>query len=354
MPLVSVLLPVYNAVHDLPRVLSTLRNQTLNDYEIIAIDDGSTDGSSNLLDKYSLQDNRIRVFHQENAGALGKVLNKAAEEAQGKYLARQDADDASALNRLEEQVHYLETHPGTGICGTWSWHIESELGPLFSSELPDKHSLLYGFLEKGMNPYIHGSVMLRADLFRKMGGYRGSLVEDFDLWLRISEKTNLGMLEKTGYYYWHSPGGISSGAHLRQARLVKLSLKLHRERLQFGREVTEWESQYQGIMKLPVNETSQEERLTSMHYAHGIHMMRLGIWNAARDELILASQGEGQYAKKAKRNLTFFRFAPIVGFVYSLRQTRETRHYARNLPPGTPLPEFLMESTHKFSKNKND
>src|SRR5450759_3347110 len=108
MPTVSVLFPVYNAVSDLARALRSLLNQTYQDFEVIAIDDGSTDGSGELLDKFECEDTRLRVIHQPNAGALGKVLNRAADLAKGKYLARQDADDASHPSRLEEQVHYLD------------------------------------------------------------------------------------------------------------------------------------------------------------------------------------------------------------------------------------------------------
>ena len=167
MPLISVLLPVYNAANDLPRAVNSLLHQTLQDFEVIAIDDGSTDGSGDLLDRYAHADPRIRVFHQENAGALGKVLNRAAELARGKFLARQDADDASEPSRLENQVAYLEGHQNTGLCGTWAWFIDTNLGPLFSLELPDNHTLLSHYLNKGLNPFVHGSLMLRAEVFQK-------------------------------------------------------------------------------------------------------------------------------------------------------------------------------------------
>ena len=344
MPLISVLLPVFNAENELPRAVCSLLNQTYQDFEIVAINDGSTDASGQLLDEFSRSDSRLRVYHQPNAGALGKVLNRAAELAQGTYLARQDADDASALTRLEEQVSYLEAHPRVGVCGTWTWQIDTQLGPLFSSELADNHDLIVSFLNKGMNPYIHGSVMIRADLFRKTGGYRGSLVEDFDLWVRLSEITRLGMLEKLGYYFWQSTSGISSGAHIRQQQLVKLVLKLHSERQNFGQEITSWEHDYLQIINTHIAESSLEERNTSRHYARSIHLMRSRRWDAARDELKQAAAGQGQYAQKARRNLRFFGFAPLVGAIYRLLETQELQHYARTLPDGTALPQFLADT----------
>jgi glycosyltransferase involved in cell wall biosynthesis len=343
MPLISVLLPVFNSENDLARAVCSLLNQTYEDFEIIAIDDGSTDASGKLLDRFAESDSRLHVYHQVNAGALGKVLNRAASFAKGKYLARQDADDASAPDRLEQQSSYMEAHPEIGVCGTWNWQIDTQLGPLFSSEVPDDHDLFLSFLKKKINPFIHGSVMMRADIFQKSGGYRGSLVEDFDLWLRMSENTRLGMLEKLGYYYWQSSSGISSGAHIRQQQLVKLVLKLRNERLNLGREVTSWEDEYQRIINAHVAESSPEERHTSRHYARSIHLMRSNHWDAARNELIQAAAGQGQYAQKARRNLHFFRFAPLVGAIYHLIETQELQHYARTLSAGTSLPEFLTD-----------
>ena len=340
MPLVSILLPVYNALPDLPRALNSLAAQTFLDYEIIAIDDGSTDGSGEMLEAYARRDPRLRVFHQTNAGALGKVLNRAAELARGTLLARQDADDASAPNRLADQVRYLEAHPETGLCGSWAWFIEADLGPLFSLELPDDHQKLSHFLQIGKNPFVHGAMLIRAELFRKSGGYRGSYAEDFDLWLRLSEVTRLGLCQSLGYYYWRSPGGISVGAQLRQQELRKLILKLHLERTQRGAEQTDWEQEYQKILALPVSESSPLERQTAMAYARGLQLLRRGWFDAARREFETAAAGQGLSAGKARRNLTVFWAAPVLSALYSLVERGEPEHYARRLPPGTPLPTF--------------
>jgi glycosyltransferase involved in cell wall biosynthesis len=343
MPTISVLLPVYNALPDLSRALRSLSAQTFTDFEVIAINDGSTDGSGELLDRYARTDTRFHVFHQPNAGALGKVLNRAAELAQGKYLARQDADDASEPSRLENQVHYLETHPGTGLCGAWTWFIDPVLGPLFSLELPDEDKRLNHYLIQGMNPFVHGSVLLRADVFQKLGGYRGSYAEDFDLWLRMSEKTRLGMCTALGYYYWRSVGGISSGANSRQLALIQLSLKLHSERLRLGHERTDWQNEYQKIMRVPTAEADSAERQTLLHYARGLQLLRRQELDASRTELKLAANGQGIYAQKARRNLSVFWLAPALSIIYRCLESQEPFHFARRLPSGTVLPENLSE-----------
>jgi glycosyltransferase involved in cell wall biosynthesis len=340
MPIVSVLLPVYNAANDLPLVLNSLLMQTFIDFEIIAINDGSTDSSGELLERYAHKDHRIRVVHQENAGSLGKVLNHAAELASGKYMARQDADDLSDVSRLYNQVEYFEEHSNTGMCGTWTWYIDASLGPLFSLELPDNHAQLNRYLNKGMNPFVHGSVMLRREIFQKMGGYRGSYAEDFDLWLRMSEVTKLGMCTTLGYYYWRSVGGISAGANLRQISLNRLALKLHFERIQFGHEIIDWQSEYQKIINMSSAESNPVERQTLLHYSRGLQLLRRQRFDDSRAEFYKAAAGQGIYAKKAKRNLSVFGLAPVLSIIYHLLEKREPFRFARRLPNGTKLPSF--------------
>ncbi len=340
-PLISVLLPVFNAKNDLRRAINSLQRQTFKNFEIIAIDDGSTDGSGEVLDQIAQKESRLRVFHQPNAGALGKVLNRAAELAQGQYLARQDADDASAPERLERQASYLDSHTKTGLCATWTWYIDTKLGPLFSYEMPDKHELLMYFLHKGMNPLTHGSVMMRRDIFIKSGGYRGSLAEDFDLWLRLSDYAKIGMLEKTGYYYWRSIGGINTGAALRQKALIQLLLKLHHERTVFHKEQTSFESEYLSIVNSQPAEEEPGERLAAMQYARGIYLLKIGRMNDAKVEFMEAARQKGGYARKAQRNLRAFGVAPLLRLFYGLINQMEPFRYARTLPSGTKLPATI-------------
>jgi hypothetical protein len=189
-----------------------------------------------------------------------------------------------------------------------------------------------------MNPFVHGSTMLRADLFQRIGGYRGSYAEDLDLWMRMAEISRLGICTRLGYYYWRSVSGISYGAHTRQIALIKLYLQLKSERAQFGRENTNWESEYNRITNLPSTETSLEERQASIHYARGIQLLRRGIFKASRAEFKLAAANQGYYAQKARRNLAFFRFAPVLEFLYHLREIQEPFYFAHKLPAGTQLP----------------
>lgn len=340
MPTVSILLPVYNSAPELPRAISSLLNQTYTDFEIIAINDGSTDESGNLLDRFAQKDHRIKVIHQPNAGNLGTTLNTAANAATGRLFARHDADDASAPNRIADQVDYLTRNPGISLCGTWTWFIDSELGPLFSLELPDSHLLLQKFLLQGKNPFVHGSTMFRADIFQKLNGYRGSYAEDFDLWLRIAERTSIGMCPTLGYYFWRSISGISIGANLRQQALVKLYLALHHERKSIGEETLDWNAEYQKILKIPVNTINAVDRQASMHYSRGIRHLINNNYPFAKAEFENAAKGSGEFAKKAQRNLSFFWMPQLLALLYRMTESREPQHFAKIISPGTKLPKF--------------
>jgi len=341
MPLVSVLLPVFNAEKDLPRAMKSLLEQTFSDLEIIAVDDGSTDNSGKLLDSYSKSDSRIRVIHQENARELGKVINTAANIAHGTFLARQDADDASHTDRIANQVDFLQNNKNVGACGTWSWFIDAELGPLYSLELPNNHNRLNNYLLDGKNPFVHGSMMFRADIFQQTGGYRGSYAEDFDLWLRFSEVAKLGMVTSLGYYYWRSINGISIGANGRQQKILELALALHSERTKSGYEKTNWESEFKRITQQTLTESDAEERQTAMHYVRALQLLQFHRYDLAKTEFSKASSGKGLFAGKARRNLAFFQFAPTLSLLYKMLEKREPNKYARRLPAGTKLPPIF-------------
>ena len=343
MPSISVLLPVYNAGSDLHRAIQSILNQSYRDIEIIAIDDGSSDNSGQILDQYSKIDSRLRVFHQENAGALGKTLNIAAEHAHGKYLVRHDADDVSHPIRIENQIKYLEAHPDVGLCGIWTWYIDSDLGPLYSLEIPDNHKKMIAYLRTGKNPIVHGSVMMQSSIFQLLNGYRGSFAEDFDLWLRFSEVAKLGMCTQVGYYFWRSVGGITTGAHSRQKALIGLYKKLNKEREKFNKEITDWDEEYNKIIHIPNNENTTEEREASMHYSRGMQLLRIGLYAQAKHEFFQASTVQGVYANKARRNLKFIQLAPLMKVLYYIAEIDKPGFYARPLSMNTPLPDFAVK-----------
>ncbi len=115
-PKVTVLMPVYNAEKYLKTAIESILKQTFSDFELLIINDGSTDGSEEII--RSFNDKRIRLFNNEQNLGIIKTLNKGLNLAKGEYIIRMDADDISLPDRLELQVKYMEENPGIGISGT--------------------------------------------------------------------------------------------------------------------------------------------------------------------------------------------------------------------------------------------
>ena len=193
-PRVSVLMSVYNEKFHLREAVESVLEQTFTDYEFIIINDGSTDGSSDMLRQYAQFDERICVHHQENRG-LTASLNKGCKLARGRYIARMDADDISLPERLAKQVHYMETHPEIGVLGTWVEYID-ESGETYGQwRMPTQPGLIGWSLIFG-TCLAHPTVIMRSDVLKSLNYYRLEAlhVEDYDLWTRASFSTRLANL----------------------------------------------------------------------------------------------------------------------------------------------------------------
>lgn len=343
MPRVSVIISVYNNYRELPRAMRSLFYQTFQDFEVIAVDDGSIDGSGELLDGYAAQDPRVRVIHQENTG-LGPALHRACLAAQGEYLARQDADDVSAPTRLERQVEYMDRHGYVVVCGTWAWIMDAKKGPVYAWEVPDDSQLLLNILESGSNPLIHGSVLIRKSAYDKEGqGYRlRGISEDYDLWLRLSNFGRLGSLRSVEYLYWVSVTGISYGSILSRGKTGALCLRLHKERQKFGREVTDWRQQEEVVLASLPHEDDPILRQTAASYARGVEALRAGQWSDFRKHMALVAGGQGPFAAKARWRLRLVWMAPLLRWLYRRQDAKGAWRFVRHLDPDTPLPAYAI------------
>jgi len=183
-PSISVIMGVHNSIDHLAEAIDSILRQNCNDFEFIIIDDGSTDGSGDVLDKYCKADDRIHAFHQENRG-LAITLNRGLEIAAGKYIARMDSDDISLPKRLKTQLEFMESHPEVGICGTacrlFGYTNSVSWTPITSEEI--KSRLIF------WPCMVHPSVMMRRDLIEREGLYYNpdfKQAEDYELWARFS------------------------------------------------------------------------------------------------------------------------------------------------------------------------
>ncbi len=209
-PRVSVLLPVYNGGADLEAAVRSLLDQTFTDFEILAIDDGSTDGSAATLDRLAGEDARIRVISRENRGLIA-TLNEAMERARGAYLARMDADDIALPDRFARQVAFLDAHPAVVALGTGALLIDAEGLPLRPfAELTDHSDIDAAHLDGRGGSIVHPSAMIRAEALRAVGGYddRYPHAEDLDLFLRLGERGELANLPEILLHYRQQPGSV--------------------------------------------------------------------------------------------------------------------------------------------------
>jgi glycosyltransferase involved in cell wall biosynthesis len=161
-PLVSVILPVYNAETYIAEAIESILTQSYKNLELILINDGSTDRSLDIMQSYA--DIRIQIISRENRGLVAS-LNEGIMKAKGKYIARMDADDISLPKRFEEQVAFLEMHPEVGLCGTavmmFGNKIKGKIWRLPQSDNRIKSELLFS------SALAHPTLMMRGELIEK-------------------------------------------------------------------------------------------------------------------------------------------------------------------------------------------
>jgi glycosyltransferase involved in cell wall biosynthesis len=182
-PTLSVLLPVYNGGRYLRAAIESLLQQTYQDFEIIIVDDGSTDDTLTVIQ--SIIDPRIVLIRNEKNCGIVATLNKGLARCTGKYIARMDADDIALPNRFWEQVNYLETHPEVDVLDTVQTIIDENSRPLGRT---NSTVVLQTDIQKSLpkfNCLGHPSVMVKGDVLRKYA-YRNTSYEDYDLWLRLA------------------------------------------------------------------------------------------------------------------------------------------------------------------------
>ncbi|MFO0959090.1 MAG: glycosyltransferase [Isosphaeraceae bacterium] len=223
-PAISVLMPVYNTERYLDECVNSILNQTFRDFEFLIIDDGSTDGSRAILERYAAHDPRIRLVSRPNTGYV-VALNEMLERASGRYIARMDADDVALPDRFRVQIEYLEAHPDAVCVGT-SYELIDDRGRVLMAYHVDglENDQVQEELLSGNVVLAHPTIMARADLVRDLGGYDESLMpaEDLDLWLRMGERGRLAVLPQTMVRYREHAGSVSSRSHELQVERMRL------------------------------------------------------------------------------------------------------------------------------------
>jgi glycosyltransferase involved in cell wall biosynthesis len=202
-PAVSVVMPVFNAAATLDEAVNSILNQTFYDFELIAVDDGSSDHSLSILKKLAQRDARIRIISRPNTGISG-ALNDGIAQAHAPLIARMDSDDISLPTRFEKQVAYLHEHPEVLAVGTRVLLVEPYGSPLYENQPETEHDKITTELLRGIGwAIVHPTAMMRTAAVRQIGGYRTDRVpiEDLDLFLRLGEIGTLANLPQTLLHY---------------------------------------------------------------------------------------------------------------------------------------------------------
>ena len=211
-PRVSVLMPVYNAERYVRATIESLLGQTFADFELVAIDDGSTDGSAAVVRELAARDARIRFSSRENRGVV-RTRNELVEQARGAYLAVNDADDLSMPDRLAKQVAYLDAHPDCVLLGSRVMIMDPYSSPVAETAHHLGHEEIEAELLAGSGwALVQSAVMMRADAVRRIGGYRGAehnLSEDHDIFVRLAEVGRVANLAEPLVWYRRHPTSLT-------------------------------------------------------------------------------------------------------------------------------------------------
>ena len=243
MPEITVLMPVHNGGQYLKQALDSLFNQTFKDFELLVVDDASTDDSKNIVVSY--KDVRLRMIENVSNIGIAQSLNRGVADAKGRYIVRMDADDVCFPQRLQRLLDFMRLHPEVAVAGSWAKltgkYSEIERRPIGSGCV--KASLcLY-------NPLIHPSVIIRKDVLTNYGikyDRHFSRSEDYDLWSRLSEVAAIDNIAEVLLNYRVHGNSITAAASnvmedqsmdIMRRELHKIGITPSKEELRFHRNV---------------------------------------------------------------------------------------------------------------------
>jgi glycosyltransferase involved in cell wall biosynthesis len=268
-PRVSVLMPVFNTARYLQDALDSIGNQTVDDFELVVIDDGSADGSTKILESFAAREKRMRLVTRENRGLIA-TRNELLEEARGEFVAWMDSDDISSPDRLASQLRGFADDPALVCLGSAAQCIDPEGNFLNIEHYPPAHPDILADQQKGGAMRFPTTMMLREAALR-VGGFREpfKIGEDFDLLLRLSETGKMGNLSEVLYCYRQHLASVCATLGPQWPTYRDHILNLARERQAGGKD----RLQNGGTLTI-VSEISADKRplesqvyLTWAHYA---------------------------------------------------------------------------------------
>lgn len=300
---------VYNGERYLKEAIDSILNQTYKDFELIMVNDGSTDNSEKIILEY--EDSRIRYIKRNNCG-LAASLNHAVNISHGKFIARMDADDISYPQRLKLQYDCLTNNPNCIMTGSNADVIDMYGNYLYTSNLPVEHRQIVMSLDK-TSPFFHSSAFYRKDTFLKCGGYYEPVrhhVEDFILWNKLKNYGILNNIVEPLIKYRIVPEALTNRESVKTNKMINIAKDIIS-----GKRVPEEE------MKLfYTNDNRKRSRLYSNYFCkigciylykspqkrlnaiyHFIHALRYNLFNIHALFFILLSLMPGSIINRWKK-----------------------------------------------------
>lgn len=218
-PLISVVMSAYNAEQFLADAIESILNQTFRNFEFVIINDGSTDKTADILNKYKDRDSRIVLIDNGTNIGMAKSFNVGIRHSRGRFIARMDADDISAPTRFERQIEMFTSNEVLDVVSSWYSIIDINGEYVTQIKGPCQNEEIKRVIYNNMNiPFCHGSVTMKKESIEKVGLYREEFrypyPEDYDLWLRLYENNSVFyVIPEYLYKYRVSPDSISVILH---------------------------------------------------------------------------------------------------------------------------------------------
>lgn len=302
-PRVSVVTAFYNRGALVAESIGSLLAQTLEDIEIVIVDDGSTDDTSARLN--DIKDARIKVISQANAGFTNAII-RAVSESRSDYIALHGAGDLSRPNRLSAQANYLDANEAVGVVGCRYTNDGVVVHP--GVTVVERAPLLETFM-KGCR-ISHGEVVFRRSLYDRVGGYRRvfTYAQDMDLWLRMGAFCDYAILPEILYDRRRLPEGVymSPQSFYMQRKLARVAVECVAQRQKTGRDMIDQIGAAALLLAEPDQTLSRTFTRRSLDFflenrhEAGIFMARMG-WREWRDHRSFAGLALGWLATGEKR-----------------------------------------------------
>lgn len=204
---VSVIMPAYNVEKYVSEAMESILNQTYQDFEFLIFNDGSTDRTADVIEAF--EDTRIKFFNYKQNSGYVKHLNYGIEIAEGKYIARMDADDISHPDRLRKQIDFMEANPEVGVCGGY-YETIGDSSDILEVPSEDDDLKIYLLFDSAFG---HPTVIMRTNVLRDYKLFYDNdfmPAEDYKMWVELSRVSKLANLNEILLYYRLHEGQISN------------------------------------------------------------------------------------------------------------------------------------------------